>query len=351
MAKLIPGQNPSFPKLPSCDNRPLWDIWLSGFHLPALTVADELGLFSFLDVQPSNVQSIAEQFELSERACEALINLLCSLGFLARRNGLFHPSELARNYLLPHSPYYWGGVLHTVKHMPVSHDMIWEAIHRDTGGDSQLTKPFTEDWEENSLAVDKAESFTSKMHSHGFPAAVALAQSGRFHDVRSLLDIGGGSGCYSIALATAHPQLQCTVAELPPVCPITQRYIDSFSIADRVRTLALDMFKDRWPRGQDAILFSDILHDWERSRCLWLIKNSFENLPSRGRLFLHEVLLEDNKIGPLTANAYSLAMLLVTKGQQFSAGELEAMLAEAGFTDIKTSPSHAYYSLVSGCKP
>jgi hypothetical protein len=135
------------------------------------------------------------------------------------------------------------------------------------------------------------------------------------------------------------------------VCPITQQYIDSFGLTGRIRTLPLDMFKDRWPRAQDAILFSDILHDWERSRCLWLLKSSFENLPAGGRIFVHEVLLEDDKVGPLTANAYSLAMLMVTRGQQFTAGEVEAMLAEAGFAHITSAPSHAYYSLVSGYKP
>lgn len=345
-----PEPGSRLPLSPSCDNRPLWDIWLSGFHLPALTVADELGLFAYLDKSPSGTELIAEQFNLSTRACEALINLLCSLGFLVKRNGLHYPTELARNYLLPHSPYYWGGVLHTVKHMPVSHDMIWEALHRDTSNDSRLTRPFTEDWEAKTLSQEQARKFTAKMHSHAFPAAVALAQSAIFHDVRSLLDIGGGSGAYSIALAAAHPQLQCTVADLPQVCPITQQYIDSFGQADRIQTLALDMFKDRWPRGQDAILFSDILHDWERTRCLWLLKNSYENLPAGGRVFVHEVLLNDDKAGPLTANAYSLAMLLVTRGQQFTAGELEAMLAEAGFTNIASAPSHAYYSLICGQK-
>jgi hypothetical protein len=349
MAKLTDGHTASPPQAPSCDNRPLWDIWLSGFSLPALTVADQLGLFPFLEKTPATTPAIAEQFGISERACEALVNLLCSLDFLAKRNDRFYLSESARTYLLPQSPYYWGGVLHTVRHMPVSHDMIWEAIHRDTGNDGQL-KPFTEDWEAGTLTEEQARNFTAKMHSHGFSAAAALARSGRFHGVRSLLDVGGGSGCYSIALAAAYPELHCTVADLPAVCPITQQYIDTYGMSTRVRTAALDMFKDRWPRGQDAIFFSDILHDWERSRCLWLIKNSYENLPAGGRIFLHEVLLADDKTGPLTANAYSLAMLLVTRGQQFTAGELEAMLVEAGFTDISSMPAHAYYSLVSGYK-
>lgn len=329
----------------------MWDIWLSGFRLPALTVADELGLFAYLDASPATATDIAEHFKLSLRASEALINLLCSLGFLVKQNGVYNLSELARNYLLPESPYYWGGVLHTVKDMPVSHAMLREAMHRDTVHAGGPTKTFTESWENNTLTHEQARKFTAKMHSHGFSSAVALARSDAFHGVRSLLDVGGGSGAYAIALAAAHPDLRCTVADLPQVCPITQQYIESYGMTDRIRTLALDMFKDRWPRGHDAIFFSDILHDWERSRCLWLLKNSLENLPPGGWLFVHEVLLADGKVGPTTANAYSLAMLMVTKGQQFTAGELESMFAEAGFIDISTSPAHSYYSLISGRRP
>ena len=46
----MPQQN-STPglELPTCDDRLLWDIWMSTGHMPTLTVADELGLFSLLD--------------------------------------------------------------------------------------------------------------------------------------------------------------------------------------------------------------------------------------------------------------------------------------------------------------
>ena len=33
---------------PTCDDRPIWDIYLSFLHFPALIVADEIGLFSLL---------------------------------------------------------------------------------------------------------------------------------------------------------------------------------------------------------------------------------------------------------------------------------------------------------------
>jgi 3-hydroxy-5-methyl-1-naphthoate 3-O-methyltransferase len=80
------------------------------------------------------------------------------------------------------------------------------------------------------------------MHGLSFAAAVALAKNADFSGVRRLLDVAGGSGGFSIALAQGNPQLRCTVAELPVVCQVTQRYIAEYGADDRVDTLRLNMF-------------------------------------------------------------------------------------------------------------
>jgi hypothetical protein len=341
-----------YPTLPASDNRPMWDIWLSAFQLPALTAADEIGVFTCLEQQSSSAEQIAQSLNLGVRATEALLNLLAALGFIVKRNGKFHLNELSRCYLLPESPHYWGGVLHTVRDMPVSHSMIMEAIRHDTPGkdDYNATGRITDEWKRPDFDDEKARKFTAKMHSHGFAAAIALARNHEFDEIRHLLDIGGGSGSYSIALAASRPRLICTVAELPSVCTHTKRYIEMYGVSERVDVIPLDMFRDPWIRGHDAILFSDIFHDWRREQCVLLAEHAHNSLPIGGRIFIHEVLLEDNKVGPLTANAYSLAMLMVAEGCQYTAEEIEMMISEAGFTDARTIPSYGYYSLITAIK-
>lgn len=338
---------------PACDNRPMWDIWLSGFQLPALTVADELKLFPYLQATPGDAEDIATRFGLSIRATEALVGLLAATGFLVKRNGVFHLTEISRHYLLPDSAFYWGGVLHTVKSMPVTHSMIWSAIHNDRTGEHEgsIGDRFTDDWRKNHLTEDMARSFTAKMHSHAFASAIGLSRTGEFNDLRSMLDMGGGSGCYSIALASTCPETRFTVADLPLVCKVAEGYISDHGFSDRIDTLPLDMFRDSWPDGYGAIFFSDIFHDWSPDTCMWLAQNSLTHLPPGGHIYLHEVLLDDDKTGPVTANAYSLAMLAVTEGQQFTAHELEAILQKAGFLNIKIRPSYGYYTLISAQKP
>lgn len=273
--------------------------------------------------------------------------------FLTKQEDAYCLNELSRTYLLPGSPYYWGGVLHTVRNMPVSHSMIWRAITGDDThpADGSASRKFTDDWESESYSIENARRFTAKMHSHGFTAAVALANSEYFGDTKSLLDIGGGSGAYSIALAAMHDQMRCVIAELPAVCPVTREYVKEYGLAGRIEVIALDMFKDKWPSGFEAVMFSDIFHDWPESDCLLLAKKAFASLLPGGRIFVHEVLLSDNGVGPLTANEYSMAMLMVTKGQQFTAAGLERVLLDAGFSRITVNSSYGYYSLISGYKP
>ncbi len=341
----------NLPPLPPTDNRPLWDIWLSGFRLPALTVADELGIFQRLRETPSTANELANDLGLSERSAEALLNMLTAMGFLARHNKKFHITDLSGSYLLPDSPHYWGGVLHTVKDNPVSHSMIMDAIRGDAAHPARGSgRRFTDMWKDSTLAPEQARSFTAKMHSHGFASAIALARSPCVENINRLLDVGGGSGCYSISLAATHPDMTCVVMDLETVCHHTREYIKTYRLSDRIEVLPLDMFRDSWPTGFDAIFMSDIVHDWNRDMCLALARKALDSLIPGGRIILNEVLLDDDACGPVTGNAYSLAMLMVTEGKQFTGPELVTLLDEAGFSNIDISSGYGYYSLITGHK-
>lgn len=336
---------------PGCDSRPLWDAWLSVFHLPALTVADEIGVFALLAQGPGTAGFIAERSSISDQAGETLLNLLAAFGYLHKDGQLFSLTALSREYLLPSSPYYWGGVLHSVRDMPVSHAMILETVRRDGRGRNRFVKKFTDDWTSSDFDMEKARIFTAKMHSHGVAAARDLAEMPYFKGIERLLDVGGGSGCYSVALASTHPEMFCTVAELPTVCPVTQEYIDESKRADRIKVIPIDMFKEQWPRGYNAVFFSDIFHDWGKEQCLELAEKAFDSIVPGGRIFVHEALLRDNKVGPATINAYSMAMLMVTHGKQFTSTEMTEILESVGFIGIEVTPAHGYYSLIMGRKP
>ena len=353
----MPQQN-STPRLelPTCDDRLLWDIWMSTGHMPTLTVADELGLFSLLDRAPATIEEVAASLSLGARGAEAMLGVLASLGFLAQHQGRFYITGVSRNYLLPESPYYWGGVLHPFRELTVSHALVRDALQRDKPVSYEtesykLSDGIVSTWEAPVPDVEQIRTFTRMMHSHALPAAMGVAHRGDFTGVRWLLDVGGGSGCFCIALALRYPEMRFTVVDLPVVCELAQQYVADYRLQDRIDTQAIDMFNDPWPADHDAVFFSDIFHDWGIERCRYLGQRSFEVLPPDGRIYIHEILLADTKDGPLPAASYSMQMMLATQGKQLSLGELDELLRACGFEDVSAMQTYGYYSLISGRKP
>jgi acetylserotonin N-methyltransferase len=112
------------------------------------------------------------------------------------------------------------------------------------------------------------------------------------------------------------------------------------------------MFKEPWPTGHDALFFSNIYHDWSDKTCQMLSDKAFAALPSGGRIFLHEMLMNDDGTGPLPVAAFAVLMLLGTKGRQYSLPELRTFLEQAGFRNVEARRTGGgYYSLVSARKP
>jgi hypothetical protein len=330
---------------PTCDDRLMWDIESSAFHAPALSVADELGIFALLEQKPATAQEVAASLSLGMRAVEALLATLTALGLLVQHRGEFSNSETARNYLLPDSPYYWGDFLRQIKHIPRTHAAILEVVRNDTLRDNPSQ------WLQGDVDPERARQFTEVMHSRGLPPAFGVARRGDFSGVKRLLDVAGGSGCFSIAMAMRYPEMRFTILELPSVCAHTNGYIAEYGLQFQIDTHAADMFNDPWPGGYDAVFFSEIFHDWDREHCLALGRRSFTALPPGGRIYLHEMLMAETQDGPLTIAACSMRMLLMTQGKQYSAVELGAILRECGFVDVSVTSTSTYFSLVSARKP
>jgi len=194
------------------------------------------------------------------------------------------------------------------------------------------------------------QAFIEIMHAMTLPAASRLAEQPVFDRIRRLLDVAGGSGSLSLAIASRHPEVRCTVMDLKPVCRIAERHVRDRGLSDQITVTARDMFKNPWLSGFDGLLFGNIFHDWDLESCGFLARRAFDALEPGGTICLHEMLLNEKKDGPLTVALCPVAMLLHEKGKQFTPSELETLLADAGFRNIQVTRSFGYYSLVTAAK-
>lgn len=339
---------------PSTDDRPIWDIWLSSLWMPALTVATELGVYEALAETPTTSADLARRLELKPQGTETLLRMLVALGLLLVHDGHYQLTAVARNYLVRESPFYWGHVWSLSIDMSSIHARLRDALVVKPVAPAATTAApgdrAVEGWESGQIDDEQAGRIARFMHSHSMAAAVGLARDVSFDGSIRLLDVGGGSGCFSIALAHRYPDLRCTIMELPAMCRQAQQYIENAGLAQRIDTRSVDMFREAWPQGYDTMFFSNIFHDWSLDTCAQLAASAYAALPKNGHIRLHEMLLDDTGTAPRTAAAFSALMLLGTRGQQFRFGELKGLLASAGFVDIGVTPAYGYYSIVSGSK-
>ena len=343
---------------PTVDDRRMWDLWLSGLHQPAIVAAEEAGIFSALNEAPATAAELASRLGFDERATRVLVRLLAALRLLVTHDGRYRLTDEARTFLVKGSAWYWAPMA-SVAVSDWHRTRLLEKLKQH--GSDQVAGPegtplvsaegrAADDWAAGKVSAQRAREVAARMHAHSLPAAVGAARHYDFHGIARVLDVGGGSGCFMIAAAQAHPHLHCTVLELPAMCEAAGGYIQAGGVVDRVDTCAVDFFRQPWPRGYDALFFSNIWHDWNERTCQWLAARAFDALPSGGRILLHEMLLNEDGDGPVTAASFSLLMLLATQGQQFTFGELRKLLERAGFARIDATATHPYYSVVTGYK-
>jgi acetylserotonin N-methyltransferase len=340
------------------DDQRIWDLWLTHTYQGAIVVADDMGLFTALGERPSKITELAGRLGFDERATGVLVRLLASLGLVVSRLGQFQLTDHARLYLVKSSPFYWGHMMHVgVNEWHVA--TLTAALKKKDSANAagpQGTPESTgagrsvDGWAAGNISPAEARDIAARMHSHSLVPAIGAARNYDFTGISRILDVGGGSGCFMIAIAQAHPQLHNTILELPAMCEVAQTYINAGGVVDRVDTMAVDMFRQPWPRGYDAVFFSNVWHDWNFRTCTWLAERAFEILPGGGRIMLHEMLLDDDGAGPATTASFSTLMLLATQGQQFTFAEIATILENVGFSGVESRHTSGYYSITTGYK-
>jgi predicted O-methyltransferase YrrM len=180
--------------------------------------------------------------------------------------------------------------------------------------------------------------------------APVLAQKLDVGGAKKILDVGGGTGIYSIALLQRHPNLRAVVFDRAEVLKVAGEMARDYGVADRLELLPGDMFTDRLPDGCDVVLLSNILHDWDVRECQILVDRCAAALPASGRLVVHDVFLNDDLGGPLPIALYSASLFSLTEGRAYSAQEYRGMLTKAGLTPGEAVRTLIHCGLLAGRK-
>jgi 2-hydroxy-4-(methylsulfanyl)butanoate S-methyltransferase len=181
------------------------------------------------------------------------------------------------------------------------------------------------------------ERFSSAQHTGSLGPARLMAKRVDLKDRRKLLDVGGGSGAYSIAFCAANPQLSATILDFPETVDTAKRYAREAGLADRIAHLAGNAVAVDWPAGHDVVLMSYVWSAVGEADIAILAKRAAAALPPDGLLLVHDFMVDDARDRPRFAAWYLLGGMLDNPSAVcLTPAYVERVLQDVGFGNEKT---------------
>jgi (2Fe-2S) ferredoxin/cyclopropane fatty-acyl-phospholipid synthase-like methyltransferase len=300
---------------------------IAGFRSSRIVLsAVELDIFTAVG-KNADAAEIAKTLQLDPRATESFLNALVALGLLEKKQVRYYNTPVSSRYLMEGSPDdSRASIMHSV-HLWDRWSTLTECIREGTSVTYKDAADRKDDW---------TVPFIAAMHKNAGARTQVVVRAIGLENVHKVLDVGGGSGAYSIAFAKQNTNLQAEIFDLPTVIPIAHKHIDDAGIADRVKTRAGDFRKDDLGSGYDLVFISAICHMNSPDGNVDLLSKAYKALVAGGRVVIQDFILNDNKTGPKTAALFALNMLVGTRaGSSYSEHEYSDWLAEVGFKNME----------------
>ncbi len=313
------------PYSPATDDNPdsVLELFLSFWVARTVMAAVELEVFDVLAGDGLTEEQAAAELGLAPRPARGLFDTCVSVGLLRRSGGVLRTTAAADRYLSLSSEY-------SLRNYVLDERWCWGGWGRLV--EALRTDAPTLEQDEDGYHTFPADFFLDFLHGHSLAMGERLAEAVDLGDVRRIVDVGGGSGAVSIALARAFPSLRAVVVDQEPVLVKTREHIARAGLAERVDTQAVNVFADPLPAGCDAAVIANFLHDFSSERAAAVLRSAHDALPTEGRLVVMEIAPEDDRSGPPLPSVFTVTMIVNTEGGvAYTRAELKAMIEDAGF--------------------
>lgn len=269
----------------------------------------------------ATAEAIASRCETDARATRLLLDALVALELLATNDGRWRTTAVSRRYLS-------AGGQNDARAALMHQVGLW---HRwDTLTDCvRFGKPL----KPRTGAGDDTwtRAFIAAMHRNAAERAPNVVRAVGTEGVRRMLDVGGGSGAYSIAFAQSSELLQAEILDLAPVLALANEHLLAAGLSDRIKLRAGDLLEDPLGSGFDLIFVSAICHMLGDDENMQLVRRCRDALAPGGRLVIADFILDETRTAPRQAAIFSINMLVGTeRGRSYTEREYRSWIERAG---------------------
>ncbi len=324
---------PQLMTVPQTDFTPLETLAMSEIAVRAALESTRLGIFDALAESPLSAHEVAGKFGFQEAKTAALLDLLVSVGLLARDSGGYTTTPTSSEYLCHASPFFVGKGMELTQRFLHSVAADFTSLLR---GSSDLRSESDTLW-----AVDDTLDGTEQEARLGSLQDVVAFTAGLpgFAGMRRMCDVGGNHGAFSMALLDRNPQLRPELADLPEVAAAATPRIAARGYADRMSAFACDLRTDALePARYDLLLASHVLYGF-MDRLPGLL-SMFHRALNSGGWFVSHHMSGEGQVPALVTQARELVTRMAGYATHVVAKEqLAGALREAGFDEIRTAPA------------
>jgi len=308
-----------------------------------LLTGAEMDIFTRL-AEPASSVDLAEKHGWHERPLTVLLDALTAMGLLIKKDGLYRTDPGLLPFLRSDSP---RTVLPMIRHAAT----IWQywsnltRIVTETGGVEGDGTLFEE--------PEEKKAFIGAMHVVGSQHAPKIVQAVNPGSALRLIDVGGGSGTYTIAFLESSPEMSATLFDLPDIVSMGRARITDAGLMDRVTLVAGNFYTDDLPGGHDLALVSAIIHMNSPEQNVDLYKKIFDALVPGGRIVIRDHVMKPDRAIPKAGALFAVNMLVGTPGGgTYTYDEIKTGLTAAGFENVNLiRESEIMMGLVEAYRP
>lgn len=326
----------------------LHNIGISYWRSAILRAAIKLDLFHLLGTQSLTCEQITNHLKADNtRRVGSFLDACTVLNLLVKDGDSYRNSELASTWLQPDKTTYYGDLM---MHL-TNHWNTWGKLDElILSGKAEL--PF-----ENGFVSEQQywSDYMLGQHNRALTGqGDNLVRHVNLAERHTLLDLGGGTGNYSIAICKSYPHMQVDLVDQTEPLQIARQLIDKAALGNHITLIEADMHSVHLDKRYDAVLMSGIFVLQSEAENRRILQRAFDFLLPGGLVVIQDYFrLEygDARHYLDTMMDLYIQLCFTPEAGDWDGKDIEVWMRDTGFIEVQKIPVPTHLSIMTAEKP